>query len=48
MSLIMMPGDDGILHLNALKADVEQGGTAGKKMMAIAHAMAITLRKPPR
>ena len=30
-----------------LKAGVDQGGTAGKKMTAIAHAMAITLPKPP-
>jgi hypothetical protein len=30
-----------------LKAGVEKGGTAGKKMIAIAHAMAMAVRKPP-
>ena len=30
-----------------LKAGVEKRGTAGKKMIAIAHAMAIAVPKPP-
>ena len=30
-----------------LKAGVEKGGTPGKKMIAIAHAMAIAVPKPP-
>jgi hypothetical protein len=30
-----------------LKAGVEKGGTAGKKMIAIAHAMAIAVPEPP-
>ena len=30
-----------------LKAGEEKGGTAGKKMIEIAHAMAIAVPKPP-
>ncbi len=29
------------------RAGVEKGGTAGKKMIAIAHAMAMAVPKPP-